>query len=78
MIRKLPEYIGMFLEYNKYEKEERPFIITLQIKEHFVRLDNKEPGYDILIDSLRDIPFELLRYSADDTINLGLKYWEGV
>lgn len=69
MIRKLPEYIGMF------EEENRPLVITMQIKEHYVRLDPEEQGYDILADSLRNIPFELLRYAAEDTaINLSLKY----
>lgn len=78
MIKKLPDYIQMFSEYkNKFEKEERSLIITIQIKEHFVRLNTDQPGFDILADSLRDIPFELLRYTADETINLGLKYWEG-
>lgn len=70
MIKKLPEYIEMFKE------ENRPLIMTIQIKEHFVRLDDDQPGYDIVCDSLRIIPLELLRYSADETINLGLKYKE--
>lgn len=77
MIKKLPDYIQMFSEYkNKLEKKERPLTIVIQIMEHYVRLNNNEPGYDILIDSLRDIPFELLRYSADDEeIHLSLKYY---
>lgn len=79
MIKKLPDYIELFSEQkNMFEKEMRPLIITMQIKEHFVRLDTDQPGFDILCDSLRDIPFELLRYSADETINIGLKYWESV
>lgn len=71
MIKKLPEYVNMFKE------DDRPLLITMQIKEHFVRLDSDQQGYGVLLDSLRNIPFELLRYGADDdTINLGLKSWE--
>lgn len=69
MFRKLPEYIGMF------EEEDKVLNVTLQIEEHFVSLDSSEPGYNILYDSLKNIPFELLRYTADDAkINLSLKY----
>lgn len=68
MIRKLPEYVEMFKEENK------PLIITIQIGEHFARIDDDQPGYDVMIDSFRNLSCELLRYSSDDTINLGLKY----
>jgi len=69
MIRKLPEYIGMF------EEEDKVLEINAQIKDHFVSLNSSELGYDIFYDSLRNIPFELLRYSADyDKIILSLKY----
>ena len=50
---------------------------VFQIKEHFLRLDSDEPGFNILFESLGDIPFELLRYAADEEIHVGLKYWEG-
>lgn len=73
MIKKLPEYIEMF------EGEKKPLEITIQIKEHFVRLYTDETGFDILFESLRDIPFELLRYSSVyENIELSLKYYEEV
>lgn len=68
MIRKLPEYAEMFKE------ENRPLHITIQIGEHFARIDDDQPGYDVMLDLFRNLPCELLRYSADDTINLSLKY----
>lgn len=72
MVRKLPEYYEIFKEDN------RPVIITAQIEEHFVRISEEESGFDILLDSLRNIPFELLRYTAEDiSINLSLKYYGG-
>lgn len=71
MIKMLPKYVEMF------EEEGRTSRITIQIKEHFLRLDSDEPGFDLLLESLDDIPFELLRYAADEEIHLSLKYWEG-
>lgn len=68
MIRKLPEYVEMFKE------ENRPLHITIQIGEHFARIDDDQPGYDVMLDSFRNLPCELLRYSADDIVSLGLKY----
>ena len=68
MIRKIPEYVEMFKE------ENTPLHITIQIGEHFVRIMDDLPGYDMMLDSFRNLPCELLRYSADDTINLSLKY----
>ena len=68
MIRKLPEYVEMFRE------EDKALHITIQIGEHFARIDDEQPGYDVMIDLFRNLPCELLRYSADDTINLSLKY----
>ena len=68
MIRKLPEYVEMFKE------ENTPLHITIQIDEHFVRITDDMQGYDVMLDSFRNLPCELLRYSADDTINLSLKY----
>lgn len=71
MVKNLPEYVVMFKE------EDRPLHITIQIEEHFVRIDEDQPGYAIVIDSFRNLPVELLRYAADDTITLGLKYYGG-
>lgn len=68
MIRKLPEYVKMFKE------ENIPLHITIQIGEHFTRIEDDQPGYDVMLDSFRNLPCELLRYASDDTINLSLKY----
>lgn len=68
MVRKLPEYAEMFKE------EKRPLHITIQIGEHFARINEDQLGYYVMLDSFRNLPCELLRYSADDTINLSLKY----
>jgi hypothetical protein len=71
MIKTLSNYVEMFKE------ENRNLQITVQIKEHLLRLYNDEAGFNILFESLGDIPCELLRYSADEDILISLKYWEG-
>lgn len=67
-IRKVSEYIEMFKE------EDIPLHITIQIGEHFARIDDDQPGYDVMLDLFRNLPCALLRYSIDNTINLSLKY----
>lgn len=67
MTKKLEEFIDMFYD-------ERNMVITMQFQEHFITIQKNESGYDILKDIFRNIPFELLRYSAGEEVLLSLKF----